>query len=325
MSATAPVRRRHLVAVAMTEGAPIFEVAIACEIFGRARPSMPDLGYDLRVCNPPGGRVYASPVFASEAPDTYDTLVRADTVIVPAVRDVHEEAPADLVEAVKLAHAGGARVASLCSGAFVLAAAGLLDGRKATTHWLYADELARRFPAVDVDPDVLYIDNGDVLTSAGTTAGIDLCLAMVAADHGADLANTLARRLVAPPRRSGGQAQYVEAPTPQTPHNGLGPLVDWMRQHLAEPLTVAAIAKHADVAERTLIRHFHATIGTTPIKWLTAQRVLHARRLLETTGLSVEQVAESCGLGGAANLRHHFTESVGVAPSEYRRSFRRAD
>jgi AraC family transcriptional activator FtrA len=151
-----------------------------------------------RVCNPPGGRVYASPVFASEAPDTYDTLVRADTVIVPAVRDAHEEAPPDLVEAVKAAHANGARVASLCSGAFVLAAAGLLDGRKATTHWLYAAELARRFPAVDVDPDVLYIDNGDVLTSAGTTAGIDACLAMVAADHGADLANTLARRLVAP-------------------------------------------------------------------------------------------------------------------------------
>ena len=309
----------------MTEGAPIFEVAIPCEIFGRARPGMPDLGYDLRVCNPPGGHVYASPVFASEAPDTYDTLVRADTVIVPAVRDVHEEAPADLVEAVKLAHANGARVASLCSGAFVLAAAGLLDGRKATTHWLYADELARRFPAVDVDPNVLYIDNGDVLTSAGTTAGIDVCLAMVAADHGADLANTLARRLVAPPHRSGGQAQYVEARTPQTPQNGLGPLVDWMRQHLAEPLTVAAIAKHAGVAERTLIRHFHATIGTTPIEWLTAQRVLHARRLLETTDQSVEQVAEACGLGGAANLRHHFTESVGVAPSEYRRSFRRAD
>ena len=325
MSSAAAARRRHLVAVAMTEGAPIFEVAIACEVFGRARPSMPDLGYDFRVCNPPGRQVYASHVFKSEAPDTYDTLRRADTVIIPAVHDVHEEAPADLVEAVKAAHANGARVVSLCSGAFVLATAGLLDGRKATTHWLYADELARRFPAVDVDPDVLYIDNGDVLTSAGTTAGIDVCLAMVAADHGADLANILARRLVAAPHRSGGQAQYVEAPTPQTPCNGLGPLLDWIRQHLAEPLTVAAIAKHANVAERTLIRHFRATIGTTPIKWLTAQRVLHARRLLETTDLSVEQVAESSGLGSAANLRHHFTDSVGVAPSEYRRSFRRAD
>src|SRR5260370_1924911 len=257
---------------------------------------MGDLGYGLGGWKGGGGSGHASPVFVSEAPDTYDTHVRADTVIVPAVREVHEEAPPDLVEAVKLAHANGARVASLCSGAFVLAAAGLLEGRKATTHWLYTNDLARGFPAVDVDPDVLYIDNGDVLTSAGTTAAIDLCLAMVAADHGADLANTLARRLVAPPHRSGGQAQYVEAPAPQTLYNGLGPLVDWMRQHLAEPLTLAAIAKHAGGAERTLIRHFHATIGTTPIKWLTAQRVLHARRLLETTDLSVAQVAASCGL-----------------------------
>src|SRR5260370_14728054 len=178
---------------------------------------MPDLGYDLRVCSPPGGRVHASPVFVSEAPDTYDTLVRSDTVIVPAVRDIHEEAPPDLVEAVKLAHANGARVASLCSGAFVLAAAGLLEGRKATTHWLYTDELARRFPAVDVDPDVLDIDNGHVLTSAGTTAAIDLCLAMVAADHGADLANTLARRLVPPPPRPAPQPHPPHAPAPQPP------------------------------------------------------------------------------------------------------------
>src|SRR5260221_5576618 len=158
MTAAASARRRHLVAVAMTEGAPIFEVAIACEIFGRARPGMPALGYARRVCNPPGGRFHASPVFVSEAPDTYDTLVRADTVIVPAVRDVHEEAPPDLVEAVKLAHANGARVASLCSGAFVLAAAGLLDGRKATTPSPCTDEFSRRFPSVACDPDFLCID-----------------------------------------------------------------------------------------------------------------------------------------------------------------------
>jgi AraC family transcriptional regulator, transcriptional activator FtrA len=172
-----------------------------------------------------------APVFVSEAPDTYDTLVRADTVIVPAVRDVHEEAPAALVEAVTLAHASGARVASLCSGAFVLAAAGLLEGRKATTHWLYTDELARRFPAVNVDPDVLYIDNGDVLTSAGTTAAIDLCLAMVTTDHGADLANTLARRLVAPPHRSAGQAQYVEAPALPIRQNSAIPVCSHARNH----------------------------------------------------------------------------------------------
>ncbi|GAA2003707.1 GlxA family transcriptional regulator [Catenulispora subtropica] len=316
--------RHHLLAVAVTEGAPIFELSIPVEVFGRVRPGMPELGYDVRVCNPVSGPVPSSAGFTAYTEDTYELFTRADTVIVPAVRDVTEEPPADLVAAVRDAHAHGARVASLCSGAFVLAAAGLLDGRRATTHWLYGDEFRRRFPAVDFDPGVLYIDHGDVLTSAGTTAGIDLCLAMVAADHGADVANTLARRLVAPAHRSGGQAQYVDTPVAASAsgHDGLGPLLDWIRGHLAEPLTVADLARQANVAERTLIRRFHTAVGTTPGKWLTAQRVLHARRLLETTDLPVERVAHQAGLGGAANLRHHFTEAVGVAPSDYRRTFR---
>jgi transcriptional regulator GlxA family with amidase domain len=318
-------RRRHLLAVAVTEGAPIFEVSIPVEVFGRQRPGMPELGYDVRVCNPVSGPVLSSGGFTAHTDDTYELFARADTVIVPAVRNAAEEPPEDLVAAVREAHAHGARVASLCSGAFVLAAAGLLDGRRATTHWLYGEEFRRRFPAVDFDPDVLYIDHGDVLTSAGTTAGIDLCLAMVAADHGADIANTLARRLVAPAHRGGGQAQYVDTPLPaasESGHDGLGPLLDWIRGHLAEPLTVGGLARQANVAERTLIRRFHTAVGTTPGKWLTAQRVLHARRLLETTDLPVERVARQAGLGGAANLRHHFTEAVGVAPSDYRRTFR---
>ncbi|MEY9908003.1 AraC family transcriptional activator FtrA [Catenulispora sp. MAP12-49] len=316
---------KHVVAVAVTEGAPIFEISIPVEVFGRVRPGMPELGYDVRVCNPESGPVDSGGGFTALAGDTYATLATADTVIVPAVQDVAAEPPADLVAAVREAHANGARVASLCSGAFVLAAAGLLDGRRATTHWLYAEEFRTRFPAVDLDPAVLYIDHGDVLTSAGTTAGIDLCLAMVAADHGAELANTLARRLVAPTHRSGGQAQYVETPAPPPDRqDSLGPLLDWMRTHLAEPLSVADLARQANVAERTLIRRFHTAVGTTPGKWLTEQRVLHARRLLETTDLPVERVASAAGLGGAANLRHHFTEAVGVAPSDYRRTFRRA-
>jgi AraC family transcriptional regulator, transcriptional activator FtrA len=316
---------KHVVAVAVTEGAPIFEISIPVEVFGRVRPGMPELGYDVRVCNPESGPVDSAGGFTALAGDTYATLATADTVIVPAVQDVAAEPPADLVAAVREAHANGARVASLCSGAFVLAAAGLLDGRRATTHWLHAEEFRTRFPAVDLDPAVLYIDHGDVLTSAGTTAGIDLCLAMVAADHGADLANTLARRLVAPTHRSGGQAQYVETPAPPPDRqDSLGPLLDWMRTHLAEPLSVADLARQANIAERTLIRRFHTAVGTTPGKWLTEQRVLHARRLLETTDLPVERVASAAGLGGAANLRHHFTEVVGVAPSDYRRTFRRA-
>ena len=313
----------HTVAVAVAEGAPIFEIAIPVEVFGRVRPGMPALGYQVKVCNPESGPVYAGGGFTAPAGDSYAALASADTVIVPAVRDAAAEPPADLVAAVREAHANGARVASLCTGAFVLAAAGLLDGRRATTHWLYADEFRKRFPAVDLDPAVLYIDDGDVLTSAGTTAGIDLCLAMVAADHGADLANTLARRMVAPTHRSGGQAQYVETPAPPDRRDSLGPLLDWMRTNLSEPLTVADLARQANVAERTLIRRFHTAVGTTPGRWLTEQRVLHARRLLETTDLPVERVASAAGLGGAANLRHHFTEVVGVAPSDYRRAFRR--
>ncbi|MEZ0111943.1 AraC family transcriptional activator FtrA [Catenulispora sp. EB89] len=316
-------RARHMVAVAVAEGAPIFEIAIPVEIFGRVRPGMPELGYDVRVCNPESGPVPAGGGFTAHSGDTYALLAEADTVIVPAVRDVAEELPADLVAAVREAHANGARVASLCTGAFVLAAAGLLDGRRATTHWLYGQQFRSRFPAVDFDPSVLYIDHGDVLTSAGTTAGIDLCLAMVAADHGADIANTLARRMVAPTHRSGGQAQYVETPAPPDRRDSLSPLLDWMRTHLSETLTVADLARQANVAERTLVRRFHSAVGTTPGKWLTEQRVLHARRLLETTDLPVERVASAAGLGGAANLRHHFTEVVGVAPSDYRRAFRK--
>ncbi|WP_194895612.1 GlxA family transcriptional regulator [Catenulispora pinisilvae] len=314
---------KHTVAVAVTEGAPIFEISIPVEVFGRVRPGMADLGYEVQICNPESGPVLSGGGFVFPGGHTYAALAEADTVILPAIRDVREQQSAELIAALRQAHANGARVASLCTGAFALAAAGLLDGRRATTHWLYAEEFRKQFPAVLLDPAVLYIDHGDVLTSAGTTAGIDLCLAMVAADHGADVANTLARRLVAPTHRSGGQAQYVETPAPPAAgRESLGPLLDWMRTHLAEPLTVADLARQANVAERTLIRRFHTGVGTTPGKWLTGQRVLHARRLLETTDLPVERVASAAGLGGAANLRHHFTEVVGVAPSDYRRSFR---
>jgi AraC family transcriptional regulator, transcriptional activator FtrA len=202
----------------------------------------------------------------------------------------------------------------------VLAAAGLLDGRPAATHWNHAAELARRYPAVKLNPDVLYVDDGDILTSAGTTAGIDLCLHIVRTDHGASVANALARRLVAPPHRDGGQAQYIETPAARD-DPGLAPVLDWMRARLHEPLTGAAIAQHAHMTERTLIRHFHATTGTTPIKWLTAQRIHRARELLEAQNLPVENVGETAGLGAPANFRRHFIQATGVTPSTYRRTF----
>lgn len=314
--------KRHLIAVAVTAGAPIFELAIPCEIFGRDRPGMPDLRYDVRICAPPGPAVHVGSGFLPDTPDGYDVLERADTVIVSALCDPRAEPPADLVAAVKAAHRGGARIVSLCSGAFVLAAAGILDGRPATTHWFYADQMARRYPAVKLDPSVLYIDDGDVLTSAGTTAGIDLCLHIVSADHGAAAANALAKRIVAAAHRSGGQAQYIEAPASDRPGTSLAPLLDWMREHLAEPLSITVLARQASLAERTLIRQFRAVTGSTPMKWLTAQRVLRARQLLETSTLPVDQVATAAGLGNPANFRRHFSAAVGVPPSAYRRAFR---
>lgn len=318
--------KEHRVGLAVTEGAPVFELAIPCEVFGRSRDGLPRPWYDLRLCAPSGLPTPVSNGFAAAEPDGYDALTRADTVIVTAVRDVNEEPEPDLVAALKAAHRRGARVVSLCTGAFVLAAAGLLDGRPATTHWNHAAVLARRYPSVRLDPGVLYVDDGDVLTSAGTTAGIDLCLHIVRGDYGAAVANTLARRMVAPAHRDGGQAQYIEAPATRPDDPGLAPVLDWMRAHLREPLTVTAIARHAAMTERTLIRHFHAATGTTPMKWLTAQRIQRARELLETGTLPVEDVGEASGLGAPANFRRHFLRATGVTPSAYRRTFHsRAD
>jgi transcriptional regulator GlxA family with amidase domain len=240
---------------------------------------------------------------------------------VPWSHDVEQPLPADLVDAVRAAHEAGARIASICTGAFVLAAAGLLDGRRATTHWMHAELLARRHPRVHVDPDVLYIDHGDVLTSAGKAAGLDLCLHLVRLDHGSTVANALARRLVVPPHRDGGQAQFIQAPVPSNGDGGLGGLLNWALERLDEPLTVTDLARAARVSERTLARQFRAATGTTPLRWLLTQRVHRAQELLETTDLGVEQVAARTGLGTAATLRRHFHRTVGVPPDAYRRAF----
>ncbi|HEY3682213.1 MAG TPA: helix-turn-helix domain-containing protein [Streptosporangiaceae bacterium] len=311
----------HRVALTVTEGAPIFEIAIACEIFGRERSGLPDPWYDLRVCAPSGPPVHTGSGFVPDTRDGYDVLPGADTVIIAALADPPAEPPAELIAAVRAAHANGARIVSLCTGAFVLAAAGILDDRPATTHWAYADDLGRRYPAVRMDPSVLFVDDGDVLTSSGTTAGIDLCLHIVRADHGTAVANLLARRLVAPAQRGGGQAQFIEAPTTEEPAASLAPLLDWMRARLDEPHTVDTLARHAGLARRTLIRRFRATTGMTPIRWLTTQRVLRARELLESSDLPIDRVADAAGLGGPANFRRHFTLAVGVNPSTYRRTF----
>ena len=219
----------------------------------------------------------------------------------------------------------GARIASFCSGAFVLAAAGLLDGRRATTHWMYTAELARQYPLIDLDPSVLYVGDGQVFTSAGTAAAIDLSLHLVRLDYGAEVANVIARRMVVPAHRDGGQAQFVESPLPDVEcSDELAAALDWAVAHLDQPLTVNDLAERARLSPRTFARRFRDTVGTTPLQWLLTQRVVLAQRLLETTTLPMDVVAERCGLGSAANLRLHVGRRLGVAPSDYRQTFRRA-
>jgi transcriptional regulator GlxA family with amidase domain len=311
------------VALAVTDGAPIFDIAIPCEVFGRPRPELADRWYDFRVCAAEPGRTRTGGGFIADTGYGLDELARADTVIVPACAAPEDPPARELVEAVRAAHDAGARAVSICTGAFVLAAAGLLDGRRATLHWAYASLLAERYPLVTVDPAVLYVDDGDVLTSAGTAAGLDLCLHLVRLDLGAEIANLLARRLVIPPHRPGGQAQYVETPMAREDGESLAPLLHWALEHLDRPLTIADLARRQHVTDRTLIRRFHAATGTSPLRWLLAQRAQRARALLESTDEPVSRIAELCGLGTEANLRHHFTRLVGVTPTEYRRTFRR--
>lgn len=307
------------IALAVTADVPIFEVAIPCEVFGLARPGWVDPWYEFRVCAP--GDVSVGSWFRTDTPHGLDSLATADTVIVPARHAVDVDPPADLIDAVRAAHEAGARIASICTGAFVLAAAGLLDGRRVTTHWMHAERLARNYPEIKVEPDVLYIDDGDILSSAGTAAGIDLCLHIVRTDFGAAVANDLARRLVTAPHRPGGQSQYIPAPVPDQA-SGLGPLLAWALDHLDRPLTVDDLARRMSMSARNLTRHFAAATGTTPLQWLLTQRIHRAQELLESTDASVEQVADRTGMGTATSLRRHFHRALGVSPDTYRRTFR---
>ncbi|WP_426570162.1 helix-turn-helix domain-containing protein [Streptomyces canus] len=307
------------VALAVTDGMLQFELALACEVFGADMTGVAEPWYRFSVCGPSAVRVGRFRL----APDHgLDRLPHADTVIVPGWADVDQDPPAELIEAVRAAHEAGARVASLCTGAFVLAAAGLLDGRRATTHWAHAKEMAERHPRVTVDPDVLYVDNGSVLTSAGKAAAMDLCLHLVRLDHGSSVANTLARRLVVPPHRDGGQAQFVTAPVPAPDNHPLAELFPWVIRRLDQPLTVEDLARQAGMSSRNLGRHFRSVTGTTPLQWLLTQRIRHAQELLETTDDTVDSIAAATGMGTATTLRRHFQRTVGVPPDTYRRTFR---
>lgn len=315
---------RHVVAVVVTDEAPIFELAVACEVFGIQRTDLVDPWYELRLCAAAAGPLRtATAALRVDTPYGLADLATADTVLVSAMqRPVQLDPPPELLTALRQAAARGARIAAICSGAYALAAAGLLDDRPATVHWMYAADFAERFPAVKVDPDVLYVDDGQFLTSAGTGAGIDLCLHLVESDHGAAVANAVARRMVVPPHRDGGQAQYVQPSRIPSGGTGLGHVLDWAREHLDRPLTVADLAGRARLGHRTFLRRFAEVTGTSPLRWLTTERIRLAQQLLETTDEPVEQIATRTGFGTAANFRQHFGRATSVAPQTYRRVFR---
>ncbi len=297
-----------------------FEFAIAAEFFRGGPGTLGVPWYDLTVCSVTPGPVSTGSGFSVLAGGTLDDVRSADTVIVPPMEG---ELDPRLLDAIRAAHRRGARLASLCTGAFVLAQAGVLNGLRATTHWSAAEDLAREFREIDVDPKVLYVDTGQVLTSAGAASSIDLCLHMVRSDYGSEVANSIARRLVVPPHRAGGQAQYIAAPVQEESEGEtLAATLEWAQEHLDQELTVESLARRAAMSPRTFARRFTDATGTSPHRWLCRQRVLLAQRLLETTGLSVEMIAQRAGLGTATNLRIHFREELGVSPLSYRRTFR---
>jgi transcriptional regulator GlxA family with amidase domain len=304
---------RDVVAV-VGEQVAAFELGVLAEVFGLDRSGDGLPGYDFAVAAVEPGLVPTSSGFAVHVQHGLPRLGNADLITVPSWTEQEQSPPPELIAALHAAVARGARVLAVCSGAFLLAAAGLLDGRRAATHWRYAPVLASRYPAVRVDPDVLYVDSGPVVTSAGTAAAIDACLHLVRSEHGAAVANALARRMVVAPHRSGGQAQFVEAPVPPVARDGLGELLDWTRAHLAEPLTVQQLAARALMSPRTFARRFAAATGTTPHRWLLDQRLQHAEHLLETTDLGIDEITRRSGFGSPDTLRHHFTQRRRVSP-----------
>ena len=315
-------RDPHRVVVVVYDGLCTFEFGIVVEMFGLARPEF-DQWYSFSVCGLARRTVRATGGITVTPRGDLRELERADTIIIPGWPKPIAAPPRRLVQALLRAHERGARLVSICVGSFVLAATGLLNDRSATTHWRFADQMARDFPRVRLEPDVLYVDEGDLLTSAGSAAGIDLCLHIIRKDFGTEVANAVARRAVVSPHREGGQAQFIDMPVGEAANPWLSTLLHWVNARLDKRITIDQLADAAHVSPRTLTRRFASTTGTSPHQWITGLRVRRAKDLLETTTLSIEEVADASGFGSAALLRHHFHASVKVSPSSYRRLFRR--
>jgi transcriptional regulator GlxA family with amidase domain len=308
------------VSALVLDGVAPFEFGVICEVFGIDRSADGVPNFDFKVCGPEPGAPLRMTVGASLTPDHgFDGLVGADLVAIPAIAG--PDYPPEALDAVRAAAESGSIILTVCSGAFVAGAAGLLDGRKCTTHWMHADQLAALYPTAEVDRNVLFVDDGNLITSAGTAAGIDACLHLVRRELGSEITNVIARRMVVPPQRDGGQRQYIDQPIPVRCSEGFAPHLDWILVNLDKPHTVATLAKRASMSARTFARRFVDETGRTPMQWVTDQRVLYARRLLEETDLDIDRVADRSGFGTATLLRHHFRRVIGVTPSDYRRSF----
>ncbi len=309
------------VAIAAFDGIRPFHLSVPCAVFGE--PAGTEPLYEVRVCAVEPGELRSQAGFTIGTGYGLRELERAQVVVVPSWRDAHEVPPASLLGALRRAHRRGALVVGLCLGAYALAEAGLLDGRRATTHWRWAERFAQRYPKVRVDPNVLYVDEGDVLTSAGTAAGIDCCLHVVRRQFGAEATNRIARTLVVPPHRQGSQAQYIEQPVQATAaESPLTKVLGWAARHLDEPHNLDSLAARAAMSRRSFTRHFRQHTGTTVGQWLLAQRLALAQRLLETTGQPIERIAERAGFGTSLSLRQHFAVTLATTPSVYRREFR---
>ena len=313
--------RKHRVAILAYDGLCTFEFGIAIEVFALPRPELQVPWYDCRVCagdKRPLKSIGGLTVSAPHGPRTIDW---ADTIVIPGWSNIADDVPKPLRKRIAKAHDRGARLVSICSGVFVLAAAGILDHRRATTHWRYADQLRHAYPVIHVEPDVLYVDDGQILTSARSAAGLDLCLHIVRRDHGSRIANNVARRLVLPTHREGGQTQFIPVPVSDS-STGLANFLEQLQQSLDRQHTLASMAAQAGLSQRTFVRRFRDATGTTPHAWLTAERVRRARELLEETSLSPLEIIEQTGFATPETFRHHFRRAVGVAPTVYRASFR---
>ena len=318
----------HKIAIVALDDVVTFDLGTPSQIFNGARDASGTRLYETVICTPAARPVRSSSGFTLVPDLGLEATQTAGTVIVAGIHSgpplAHGEVDPQVAAALHAVLDRGARVMSICTGAFVLAAAGLLDERPATTHWMHANRFRRLFPQVKLDPDVLFIDDGEVLTSAGVGAGIDLCLHVVRRDHGSEIANRAARRSVVPPWRDGGQAQFIEHPLPRTPDASTAQTREWALEHLGKALTLQSLAAHASMSVRTFTRRFREETGSSPTQWLLQRRIDEARRLLESTDLSIDKIARHSGLGTAASLRQHLQSAIGVAPSAYRRTFRSA-